>query len=283
MQADNRDRGPAAGAAAGQGKTPTICSRLQRAFQARPAFRPLLRLTGHSQDGGAATTGGEPATTHGGAPTPIVLPAHAPAPSHVGKAPKPPAPVTHGGAPPPIVLPAHAPTPSPSGKAPKPTAPVVTLPAVPGKPHAGKVPTSASTNLSATANKVGEKVAGWMPAPAKGGDKPAGKVPATSTPTTLSATANKVAEKVAGWMPTPAKGGDKPAGKVPASSTPTTVSATANKVAEKVSGWMPVPTPPAAVTTERPPADAKAEDKAQQTKGRVRVSSRVRKALSSSK
>ncbi|XP_047090807.1 skin secretory protein xP2-like [Lolium rigidum] len=247
MQADNRDRGPAAGAAAGQGKAPTICSRLQRAFQARPAFRPLLRLTGHSQDGGAATTGAAPATTHGGAPTPIVLPAHAPAPSHVGKAPKPTAPVAHGGAPPPIVLPAHAPTPSPAGKAPKPTAPVVMLPAVPsGKPHAGKVPASASTTLSATANKVGEKVAGWMPAPAKGGDKPA-------------------------------------AGKVPASSTPTTVSATANKVAEKVSGWMPVPTPPAAVTTERPPADAKAEDKAQQTKGRVRVSSRVRKALSSSK
>jgi hypothetical protein len=121
-----------------------------------------------------------------------------------------------------------------------------------------------------------------MPAPAKGGDKPAGKVPArTSTPTTVSATANKVAEKVAGWMPAPAKGGHKPAGKVPTTSTPNTMSTTANKVADKVAEW--IPAPPPGVTTGRPSADAKAEDKAQQTKGKVRVSSRVRKALSSSK
>jgi hypothetical protein len=85
-------------------------------------------------------------------------------------------------------------------------------------------------------------------------------------------------------MPAPAKGGDKPAGKVPTTtSTPTTVSLTANKVAEKVAGWMPTPAPPAGVTTGRPPANAKTEDKAQQAKGKVRVSSRVRKALSSSK
>ena len=111
------------------------------------------------------------------------------------------------------------------------------------------------------------------PAAAKGGDKPAG---------TVSATAHKVGDKVAGWMPAPAKGGDKPS-KAPASA-PTTVSATANRVTEKVSGWMPVPAPPAAATTGRPSADGKAEDKAQQTKGkRTRVSSRVRKALDSSK
>ncbi|CAM0873573.1 unnamed protein product [Alopecurus aequalis] len=256
MQTDNR--GPSAGAAAGQGKSPTICSRLQAAFHARPAFRPLLRLTGRPQDGGGATMGGAPATTHGGAPPPVLLPAHAPAPYT-------------------------------AGKTPKATAPVA-LPAVPGKPAAakgmdkpaGKVPASAPNTVRETANKVTEKVSGWMPAPApaKGGDKP-GKVPA-SAPTTLSATANKVTEKVAGWMPAPAKGGDKPAGKVPASG-PTTVSTTAHKVTEKVAGWMPVPAPPSAVTTGRPSANGKAEDKAQQTKGKTRVSSRVRKALASSK
>ncbi|CAM0873574.1 unnamed protein product [Alopecurus aequalis] len=218
MQTDNR--GPSAGAAAGQGKSPTICSRLQAAFHARPAFRPLLRLTGRPQDGGGATMGGAPATTHGGAPPPVLLPAHAPAPYT-------------------------------AGKTPKATAPVA-LPAVPGKPAA-----------------------------AKGMDKPAGKVPA-SAPNTVRETANKVTEKVAGWMPAPAKGGDKPAGKVPASG-PTTVSTTAHKVTEKVAGWMPVPAPPSAVTTGRPSANGKAEDKAQQTKGKTRVSSRVRKALASSK
>ncbi|KAE8783307.1 hypothetical protein D1007_43208 [Hordeum vulgare] len=173
MQMNNKE--PAA-----DGKPPTtICSRIQRAFHARPVFGPLRRLTGQPHDGGAAPTG------------------------------------VPGGAPPPIVLPARAPAPSPAGKAPAPTAAPVILPAAPQKPAA-----------------------------AKGGDKHG---------------------QVHGSTPT--------------------VTATTSKVAEKAAGGIPVPVPPPAVMAGKPSADAKAEagDKAQQTKGKIRVSSRVRKALASSK
>lgn len=78
--------------------------------------------------------------------------------------------------------------------------------------------------------------------------------------------------------PAAAKGGGKP-GQV-LGSTPT---ATTSKVAEKAAGGIPVPVPPPAVVAGRPAADAKAGDKAQQTKGKIRVSARVRKALTSSK
>lgn len=169
---------------AADGKPPTtICSRLQRAFHARPVFGPLRRLTGQPHDVGAAATG---------------VPSGAPA-------------ATHGGAPPPIVLPARAPAPSPVGKAPAPKAAPVILPAAPQKPAA-----------------------------AKGGGKPG---------------------QVLGSTPT----------------------ATTSKVAEKAAGGIPVPVPPPAVVAGRPAADAKAGDKAQQTKGKIRVSARVRKALTSSK
>ncbi|KAL6838242.1 hypothetical protein ACP4OV_031914 [Aristida adscensionis] len=119
MQADKKE--PAAAAA---GKPPSICGRLQRVFQARPAFRPLRRLTVRHQDGGAAKPAdavagaGPAAPTHGGTPAPAPRPPH-PAtttPSPVGGGPSvptaPPAtqPVTAARAPPPG-LPVPAPPP----------------------------------------------------------------------------------------------------------------------------------------------------------------------------
>ncbi|XP_066387922.1 arabinogalactan protein 1-like [Miscanthus floridulus] len=53
MQAD-KEPAAAAAAAPAAGKPPSICDRLQRAFHARPAFRPLHRLTVRHQDGGGA-------------------------------------------------------------------------------------------------------------------------------------------------------------------------------------------------------------------------------------
>jgi len=62
------------------GKPPSICDRLQRAFHARPAFRPLRRLTVRHHDGdssGAAKPAGDgagaapgPASKHSGPPAP---------------------------------------------------------------------------------------------------------------------------------------------------------------------------------------------------------------------
>ncbi|XP_044341927.1 skin secretory protein xP2-like [Triticum aestivum] len=137
MQMNNKE--PAA-----DGKSPTtICSRLQRAFHARPVFGPLRRLTGQPHDGGAAATG-----VPGGAPA-----------------------ATHGAAPPPVVLPARAPAPSPVGKAPAPKAAPAIVPAAPQKPAAakgggkpGQVLGSTST-VAATTSKVPEKAAGGIPVP----------------------------------------------------------------------------------------------------------------------
>ncbi|XP_062211339.1 lysine-rich arabinogalactan protein 19-like [Phragmites australis] len=88
MQTDTKE--PAAAAPA-VGKPPSICDRLQRAFHARPAFRPLRRLTVLHHDGGAAkpaALGAGPDATHGGPPVPAppqppssVAGAHAPAPT----------------------------------------------------------------------------------------------------------------------------------------------------------------------------------------------------------
>ncbi|KAJ1297050.1 hypothetical protein BS78_01G348700 [Paspalum vaginatum] len=57
MQAAEKEQATSAAAAEapGAGKPPGICDRLQRAFHARPAFRPLRRLTVRHQDGGAAS------------------------------------------------------------------------------------------------------------------------------------------------------------------------------------------------------------------------------------
>ncbi|OEL37535.1 hypothetical protein BAE44_0001440 [Dichanthelium oligosanthes] len=73
MQADKEETA-AAGPAAGS-KPPSICDRLQRAFHARPAFRPLRRLTVRHQDGGAANPADAgaapgPAPKHSGPPLP---------------------------------------------------------------------------------------------------------------------------------------------------------------------------------------------------------------------
>ena len=53
MQAEKETTAAAAHPAAG--KPPSICDRLQRAFRARPAFRPLRRLTVRHQDGDGET------------------------------------------------------------------------------------------------------------------------------------------------------------------------------------------------------------------------------------
>ncbi|RCV44725.1 hypothetical protein SEVIR_9G400700v4 [Setaria viridis] len=81
MQADKEETAAATAPAAG--KPPSICDRLQRAFHARPAFRPLRRLTVRHQDGGAA----KPADAGAGAGA-----AHGPAPKHKHSGPPVPAP-----------------------------------------------------------------------------------------------------------------------------------------------------------------------------------------------
>ncbi|EAZ26995.1 hypothetical protein OsJ_10920 [Oryza sativa Japonica Group] len=73
MQTEKKESAGAAGK-----KPPSFCDRLQRAFHARPAFRPLRRLGfrhGQDDDGGGGAPGStvnmQPATTttHGGGPT----------------------------------------------------------------------------------------------------------------------------------------------------------------------------------------------------------------------
>lgn len=59
MQMQAAGKEPAAAAVPAANKPPSICDRLQRAFAARPAFRPLRRITvGRHQDGGAAKPAG---------------------------------------------------------------------------------------------------------------------------------------------------------------------------------------------------------------------------------
>jgi hypothetical protein len=94
MQEDKKETPPAAVSTGG--KPPSFCHRLQRAFHARPAFRPLRRLTVSHQEGAAkpadAGVGGsapaEPTRKHGGPPVPAVPPrprAPWPAPRNVAK------------------------------------------------------------------------------------------------------------------------------------------------------------------------------------------------------
>ncbi|KAF8728735.1 hypothetical protein HU200_018011 [Digitaria exilis] len=114
MQA-NKDK-EAAAAAAG----PSICDRLQSAFHARPAFRPLRRLTVRHQDGGASS---KPA-----APGPAPSPNHSDPP-----VPAPPQPLTPEKAPPappqpvPVRLPAVAEKKA-AASAPPPAGPPVPVP-----------------------------------------------------------------------------------------------------------------------------------------------------------
>ncbi|PVH32677.1 hypothetical protein PAHAL_9G458400 [Panicum hallii] len=122
MQADKEETAAAAAHPAA-GKPPSICDRLQRAFHARPAFRPLRRLTVRHEDGdgGAAKPAGAGAGAAPGA-----------APKHSGPpVPAPPQPLT--------------PSPAPAGGAPAPAAaapqPVpVHLPAVAEKKAAASAP-----------------------------------------------------------------------------------------------------------------------------------------------
>lgn len=113
MQTEKKESAAAAGE-----KPPSFCDRLQRAFHARPAFRPLRRLGvrhGQDDDGGGGAPGStvdmQPATTttHGGGPPRPVLPpaaGHAPAPVVLPPAVvKPAAKPAGGNAPAPVVLP----------------------------------------------------------------------------------------------------------------------------------------------------------------------------------
>ncbi|KAL6649964.1 hypothetical protein ACP70R_014188 [Stipagrostis hirtigluma subsp. patula] len=101
MQADKEE--PAGG------KPPSFCDRLQRAFHARPAFRPLRRLTVRHQDGGAA----KPAAAGAGAGTGATAAAHGgpPVPAPPRPATAAPSSVAGGGAPAPTQpVPVRAPT-----------------------------------------------------------------------------------------------------------------------------------------------------------------------------
>ncbi|CAD6203709.1 unnamed protein product [Miscanthus lutarioriparius] len=130
MQAD-KEPAAAAAAAPAAGKPPSICDRLQRAFHARPAFRPLGRLTVRHQDGGgaakpdagagdgaSAAPGPAPKAKHSGPPLPAApRPLTPPSPAPVGS-----------GAPPATAPQAEQPVP-------------VRLPAVTSKVAAGSGPT----------------------------------------------------------------------------------------------------------------------------------------------
>ncbi|CAN6325164.1 unnamed protein product [Urochloa humidicola] len=86
MQA-NKEENTAAAPPAAAGKPPSICDRFQRAFQARPAFRPLRRLAVRHQDGDGADKPADagavpgPAPKHRGPPVPV--PPRLPTPSPV--------------------------------------------------------------------------------------------------------------------------------------------------------------------------------------------------------
>ncbi|KAK3151669.1 hypothetical protein QOZ80_3AG0248990 [Eleusine coracana subsp. coracana] len=76
MQEDKREEPPAGV------KPPGFCDRLQKAFHARPAFRPLRRLTADkpADAAGAGASPADPAPKHGGplVPTPPRAPRPAP-------------------------------------------------------------------------------------------------------------------------------------------------------------------------------------------------------------
>ncbi|KAL6593954.1 hypothetical protein ACP70R_048855 [Stipagrostis hirtigluma subsp. patula] len=118
------------------GKPPSFCDRLQRAFHARPAFRPLRRLTVRHQDGGAA----KPAGAGAGAGTGAAAAAHGgpPVPAPPRPATTAPSSVAGGGAPAPAATapPATQPVPvrAPTATAPPPGYPV---PVPPPGVHAG--------------------------------------------------------------------------------------------------------------------------------------------------
>ncbi|RLN17323.1 hypothetical protein C2845_PM02G25570 [Panicum miliaceum] len=84
MQADKEETAAAAAHPAA-GKPPSICDRLQRAFHARPAFRPLRRLTVRHQDGDGAAPGAAP--KHSGPPVPAPPQPLTPSPAAAGGAP----------------------------------------------------------------------------------------------------------------------------------------------------------------------------------------------------
>ncbi|KAG2551759.1 skin secretory protein xP2-like [Panicum virgatum] len=145
MQAEKETTAAAAHPAAG--KPPSICDRLQRAFHARPAFRPLRRLTVRHQDGDGETA--KPAGDGDGA---------APVPD----------PNKHSGPPVPAPPQPLTPSPAPAGGAPAATSPQpvpVRLPAVaekkaapPGPPVPAPPPdVKAGMVVAAADAKAGDK------------------------------------------------------------------------------------------------------------------------------